>query len=120
MHALAKNLLFWPPRVIGFIFVIFLGLFATDVFGESHGLWQTLAAFLIHLIPAFIVLVVLAIAWRWEWVGALGFMGLALWYAKGTWRHHPDWLLAISGPLVLLAILFFVNWLKHDEVRARP
>ena len=120
MSTSSRRLLFWTPRAICIVFAISLSLFALDVFREGHGFGKTLLALLIHLVPAFIVLVVLAIAWRWEWIGAAGFAGLAIWYAKGNWRRHPDWVVIIAGPLLVIAILFLVNWLKHDELRARP
>jgi hypothetical protein len=66
------------------------------------------------------VLAALVIAWRWEWIGAAGFAGLAMWYAGENWRRHPNWVVVIGGPLVVIAALFLVNWLKHDELRARP
>ncbi len=118
MNTVSRRLLFWTPRVICIGFAIFLSLFALDVFNEHYGFWKTALALLIHLVPVYIVLAVLAIAWRWEWVGAAGFAGLALWYANGTWSRHPDWVLTIAGPLVIIAVLFLVNWLKHDQVRA--
>jgi hypothetical protein len=120
MNTPSKRLLFWAPRVICITFAIFLGMFALDVFSESYGFWKTVAALMIHLVPVYIVLAVLAIAWRWEWIGAAGFAGLALWYAKGVWRHHSNWVAAIAGPMALIAVLFPVNWLKHDELRPRP
>jgi lysylphosphatidylglycerol synthetase-like protein (DUF2156 family) len=119
MNTVSRRLLFWTPRVICIAFAIFLSLFALDVFNEGYGFWKTLLALSIHLVPVYIVLAVLAIAWRWEWFGAAGFAGLALYYAKGNWRRHPDWVVVIGGPLVLLAVLFLLNWLKHDELRAR-
>lgn len=111
--------LFWTPRVICIGFAIFLSLFALDVFNEGYGFGKTMLALLIHLLPVYIVLVVLVIAWRWEWVGAAGFTGLAMWYAKGMWGRHPDWVVVIAGPLLVIAALFLVNWLKHDQLRAR-
>ena len=120
MNISSKRCLFWTPRALCIAFAIFLSMFALDVFGEGYGFGQTLLALLIHLVPAFIVLGVLAIAWRWEWIGAMGFAGLAMYYAKGVWRRHPSWVVTIAGPLLVLAALFFVNWLKHDELRVRP
>jgi uncharacterized membrane protein len=119
MNTISRRLLFWTPRAICIAYAIFLSMFALDVFGAGLGFWKTLLALLIHLVPVYIVLLVLALAWRWEWVGAAGFAGLALYYAKGNWQRHPDWVVVIAGPLVLLAVLFLVNWLKHDELRAR-
>ena len=120
MSITAKRFLFWTPRAVCVAFAIFLSLFALDVFNVGYGLDKTLEALAIHLVPVYIVLAVLAIAWRWEWVGAAGFAALALWYAKGNWRHHPDRVVVIAGPLAVMAALFLMNWLKHDEVRVRP
>jgi lysylphosphatidylglycerol synthetase-like protein (DUF2156 family) len=120
MNTFSRRLLFWTPRAISIAFAVFLSLFALDVFGEGYGFGKTLLALLIHLVPVFIVLVVLAKAWRWEWIGAAGFAGLAMWYTKGNWRRQPDWVVTIAGPLLVIAALFLVNWLKHDELRARP
>lgn len=118
MNISSKRLLFWTPRAVCVGFAIFLSLFALDVFGEGYGIGKTLLALSIHLIPVYIVLALLALAWRWEWIGALGFAGLAAWYAKGVWHHHPDWVVTFAGPLLVIAALFFINWLKHDELRA--
>ena len=119
MNTGTRRLLFWTPRAICIAFAIFLSLFALDVFREGYSFGNTLLAFLIHLVPAFMVLAVLAIAWCWEWIGAAGFAALALWYAKGNWRHHHNLLLVITAPLLVIAALFLVNWLKHDELRGR-
>lgn len=126
MTTSSKRLLFWTPRALCSAFAIFLSLFALDVFNEGYGFGKTVLALLIHLVPVYIVLLVLAIAWRWEWIGAAGFAGLAIWYAWGMWRRHPDWVqiapavAGIAGPLLLIAALFLVNWLKHDELHVRP
>ena len=71
-----KQLLFWTPRILCFLFAAFISTFAADVFGEGYGFWKTILALLIHLIPTWIVLVILAISWRWEWVGGILFTAL--------------------------------------------
>jgi len=66
------------------------------------------------------VLIVLAIAWRWEWVGAVLFCGLAVFYVVWTWGRFPfGAYLAISRPLLLLGVLFLLNWRRRDELRER-
>jgi lysylphosphatidylglycerol synthetase-like protein (DUF2156 family) len=120
MNTYSRRWLFWTPRALCLAFAVFLSVFALDVFQAGYGPGKTIVALFIHLVPVYIVLAVLAMAWRWEWVGAAGFAGLALWYAKDHWRRHPDWALTIAGPMVVLAALFLVNWLKHDELRAKP
>ena len=44
MEHLGKSLLFWTPRALCFLFALFLGLFAMDVFGEGRGVWGTVVA----------------------------------------------------------------------------
>ncbi len=31
-------------------------------------------------------------------------------------RRHPDGVATIAGPLLVIAVLFPVDWLKHDEL----
>lgn len=57
-----KGLLFWTPRILCLLFAVFLSLFALDVFTEGYGFWKSILALLIHLIPTWIVLVILAVS----------------------------------------------------------
>lgn len=66
----------WMPSVLCLAFAAFMSLFALDVLGEGYGFWETIAALVMHLIPTAIVLVALAMAWRWPWIGAILFMAL--------------------------------------------
>ena len=114
-----KRWMFWTPRILGILFAIFISLFALDVFSEGYGFWETIWALLMHLVPTAMVLVVLAISWRWEWVGGILFMALGLFYIVMAWGRFP-WLtyLLISGPLFLVGILFLLNWRHKAELRA--
>jgi hypothetical protein len=105
------RLLYWAPRVLSLLFAGFISLFALDVFGAGYGFWGTLLALAMHLIPTAFILVVAALAWRWEWIGALAFLGMAVWYLRMTWGQE-QWGadLLIAGPLFVLAILYFVSW----------
>jgi hypothetical protein len=120
MKATSKRLLFWTPRVLCLLFAAFISVFALDVFEGGFGGWKTVLALLVHLIPTFLILVVLAVSWRWEWVGALLFSGLAVCYMVLFWgRFHWSVYAVISGPLCLLGVLFFLNWLWRAELHTR-
>lgn len=113
-----KRLLFWTPRILCIVFAVFVSLFALDVFGEDHGFWKTLLALLMHLVPTGIILIVLAISWRWEWVGGIVFNVLGVLYLvmlRG--RFHWSVYLVMSGPLFLIGVLFWLNWLRRGELR---
>jgi hypothetical protein len=118
MTAGALQWLFWTPRVLGILFAIFISLFALDVFGEGYGPWETVVALVMHLVPTFVVLIALAVAWRWEWVGAVLFCGLAFLYVVMAWGRFPLLTyVVISGPLLLVGVLFLLNWLHRTELR---
>ena len=115
-----KRLLFWAPRVLCILFAVFVSLFALDVFGEGYGFWGTMLALLMHLIPTGVILIVLAISWRWEWVGGILFIALGVLYLVMSWgRFHWSAYLAISGPLFLVGVLFLINWLYRAKRRTQ-
>lgn len=118
MNTSMRRVLYWAPRVLGIVFAGFISLFALDVFEEHQGFGPTLVALLMHLIPTALVLGVLAIAWRWEWVGSVVFTALGCLYIATAWgRFHWSAYAVISGPLFLLGGLFLANWLKRGALR---
>jgi hypothetical protein len=113
-----RRFLFWAPRGLTILFILFLGLFALDVLGEDYTFWETLVALFMHLIPNIIVLLVLILAWKWEWIGAVLFTGLGLFYIVMAWgKFHISAYLAISGPLFLVGLLFLAGWMLRSEIR---
>ena len=119
MKSPLKQCLVWTPRILGMLFAVFLSLFALDVFGEGHGFWKTILALLIHLVPTGLVLIALAIAWRWEWLGGLLFIGLgALYLVMAAGRFHWSAYVVIAGPLFLVGVLFLVNWRFEATLRS--
>jgi hypothetical protein len=126
MNRSLKQLLYWTPRVLGILYAAFISMFALDVFSEACGFWPTTIALLMHLIPTAIILIVLAISWRWEWVGALLFTAVGLAYTFKTLQHPHlapmiklNWILFIAGPLFLIGGLFFINWLCRKHPREK-
>jgi hypothetical protein len=126
MSNFSKRALFWTPRILSIAFIAFLSLFATDVFAEHLGFWQTALALAIHLIPVFVLIAVLVLAWRWEWVGAVLYAAAGLLYftrvvsmsSPATPAVRLNWILIIAGPACVIAGLFLANWLKRGLLRA--
>ena len=120
MKTAARRLLFWTPRILCLLFAAFISLFALDVFSEHQGFWEITLALLIHLIPTGILLFLLAITWRWEWVGGLLFPALGALYIIGFWgRFHWAAYAVLSGSLFLLGALFLLGWKYRTELRGR-
>jgi hypothetical protein len=113
------RLLYWAPRALCIVIAVFISMFVLDVFGEGRGFWETALALLIHLIPTCLVLILLAVSWRWEWVGAALFIALAVLYVIVFWGRFVWTTYAfISGPLLLVGVLFLLNWHYRAELRA--
>ncbi len=85
MKTSLKRFLFWTPRVLCLLFAGFISLFALDVLGGGHGFWETVLALLMHLVPTALVLILLAVSWRWEWIGGVAFPALGLLYLINFW-----------------------------------
>lgn len=119
MEESVKRLLFWMPRILCIAFAVFVSLFALDVFGEGYDFFETILAFLIHLIPAGIILIALVISWRWEWIGSIAFTSLGVVYIVIFRDREFSWsvYLIMSGPLFLLSVLFLINWLCRKQLR---
>lgn len=100
------KILFWTPRVFGVLFCLFISLFALDVFGEEAGFGAVLLAFVIHLVPTYIVVIALVIAWKRELIGAIVFACLSIGFMFVS--RGSGWV--IAAPLMLLSVLFFVDW----------
>ena len=73
-------LLLWTPRVLGIAVCLFLSLFALDAFSGHRPAVEAFRDFLIHVSPMVGLLLVVALSWRWEWVGGLVFTALAIAY----------------------------------------
>ncbi len=112
-----RKLLLWSPRMLGILVALFLGVFALDAFEEGKTFLESLPAFLIHVSPALILLLVVAVSWRWEWIGGIVFLALAVLYIGST-LHRVDWILAIAGPLLVVGALFLLSWNHHAELHA--
>jgi hypothetical protein len=112
-----RQLLFWTPRIAGILFILFISLFALDVFGAGYGFWETLLALCMHLLPSLALTAGLVLAWRWEWVGAVLFGGFAGWYLAVM--RGFDWTvyLLLAGIPLVVGALFALGWIYRREIR---
>jgi drug/metabolite transporter (DMT)-like permease len=115
----AQQLLYWAPRVLCIVTAMFISMFALDVFSEGQGFWGTAVALFMHLIPTFLILVLLFVSWRREWIGGILFILLGVLYVVWAWNKPfaSSAIPLISGPLVLTGALFLLNWYYRVELR---
>ncbi len=101
--------LYWSPRILGILYIGFLAVFALDVFIPGQTLMYYLQALLIHLLPNFILAVVLLISWKYQKLGSLlfgiSFLLCMLFFGKNGFFISQ---LLIFSPLLLISFLFFI------------
>ncbi len=117
MNKNLRSILLWTPRIAGILFILFLSLFALDVFDMGLGFWETLLALFMHLIPSIILTIALALAWKWEWVGALAFLGWPVWYLIAARGFHWSVYVIVAGIPALIGLLFLAGWLWRGSIR---
>jgi hypothetical protein len=116
----------WIPRILCILAILFVSLFALDAFSSERTFWQNVAAFLIHLIPSFVLLGILIIAWKWEKVGGiiLLIVGVVLcifiFNLNYNQRHFTLWqsirnVSMLCLPFVLAGILFIINHFRKRK-----
>lgn len=117
---------YWAPRILSIIFILFLALFSLDVFDMNLGFWGTVGGLFIHNIPSIILGIIVWISWKREIVGGIAFILAGLAYIAnilitaiktGFEWYILSYSMIIAGPAFLVGILFLINWSKK---KTRP
>lgn len=111
-----RKTIYWTPRVLSVAMIVFISLFAFDVFIEDYTFWELIGAFLIHLLPSFMLLGIVLIAWKREQIGGLIFITLGVLYMIMTANREmllPG--MIITFPVTLIGILFIISGTKYQS-----
>ena len=116
----------WLPRILCILAILFVSMFALDAFAPGLTIWQQIGAFLMHLIPSFILLAVLIVAWKWELIGGILFALLGLGLSPFIFLHNYDMnhsvgmslgiIALITFPFFCVGILFIVSYYKKKKL----
>jgi hypothetical protein len=119
MNKTLKQILFWTPRLAGILFILFISLFALDIFDAQLGFWGTIVGLFMHLIPSILLTIAVVVAWKWrqEWVGAVLFIGWGIWYVVNM--RGFDWIAyaLIAGLPALIGLFFLAGWIWRRQIR---
>lgn len=74
------TIFYWLPRILGIVFILFLAIFALDVFIPGKTIPYYIVALFMHLIPNFVLAGMLFIAWKNEQIGGFLFLLAALFF----------------------------------------
>ena len=122
----SAKILYWLPRVLCIAAILFISMFALDAFSPGLTIWQQIGAFLIHLIPSFILIALLAVAWNWEYLGGILFLIIGIVFSPIIFQHnyrmnHSVWMslnviLLITLPFILVGILFLTDHYRKKKL----
>jgi hypothetical protein len=103
-----NKLLFWAPRILAIVAILFMMMFSMDCF--DMGGKDALICLLMHNIPAFIIIAVLVIAWKWELIGGILFIAVSI---AGSiyfnWSGNNWGVLIVMTPFLLTGMLFILH-----------
>ena len=113
------KILHWTPRILCIAAILFISMFALDAFRPGLSIWQQIGDFIMHMIPSFVLIALLIVAWKWEFIGGLIFTLIGLAFSPIIYYHnfkmnHSVWMslnivMLITMPFVIVGILFMVN-----------
>ena len=124
MRKKINKFIFYTPRILSIIFILFLTMFSLDIFDGTSGFWNIALGLFMHNIPSIILLIILFISWKHEIVGGIAFILAGLVYlgfilqnilSTGFEWYYLSWVLQISGIAFLIGILFLIGWYKKRK-----
>jgi membrane-bound ClpP family serine protease len=103
-----KKFLYWAPRTLSILLAAFVSIFSFDVFDAGYSGWQLVLALFIHLLPTFVLIIFITIAWKWEKIGGLLFilLGIAFVFIGG---YEVIAILLFTIPFIIVGGMFLLH-----------
>ncbi|OGK15656.1 hypothetical protein A3H80_02190 [Candidatus Roizmanbacteria bacterium RIFCSPLOWO2_02_FULL_37_19] len=100
-------------RIVTVIYIIFISLFALDIFDAGYDPLELIVGLFMHLIPSFIFIAIAIIAWKKERLGGLLFIlaSLVTVVLFNTYKSFGSFLL-VSLPLIIIGGLFLSSRMR--------
>jgi len=110
---MASKILYWIPRILTLIAILFMLMFSFDVFEGNDPAGRKLLGFLVSNIPVMLLAIILIVAWKRELIG--GILLIAAFIAASIFFHsftgNPASLIVII-PFLITGLLFILHsWL---------
>jgi len=117
-HRLTR-FLYYTPRIAGILMIVFVALFALDVFAGNAPFWQKILGFIIHAAPAIILAILMIFAWRKPVVGFIVFGIAAVTFLRFVFMSRDfsaiNFIMFVA-PMALVSALFWINWKWKDAL----
>ena len=100
----------WIPRGFFIFFAFLFFLLSFDVFFEDYTPLETAGAFIIHMIPGFLILGLIKITWRKD------FLGFTIFFVLGTFFlffFNPNYNLIYGGLILSMSAIYLGSWFNQ-------
>jgi len=101
------QILYWSPRILCIMAILLISLFALDAFSPGLTLMQQIGDFAIHLIPSFVLLACLFVAWKWELIGGIIFSLIGIGFSPFVYQLNYNRIHDVGACLVILLMITF-------------
>ena len=112
-------ILHWIPRGICILAILFVSMFALDAFEGGKPLGDQLLDFSMHLIPSYILIGILLLAWKWELPGGILLTTIGVGLAPIIFVHNYGMnnsilmslgvIAMVNLPFIVSGVLFIMN-----------
>ena len=120
-----EKVILWLPRLLCIGAILFVSMFALDAFEPGMPFGQQILNFTMHLIPSFVLLLLLWIAWEKPYLGGIlfavaGIVMSPFVYTLNYNRTHSIWIsssiiLMITVPFIVIGILFIMSHFQNGR-----
>ena len=122
---ISTRVLYWLPRIICIMGILFISMFSIDALNSELTLWQQILSLSMHLIPSFVLILLLLLSWKRELIGGIIFMIIGLGFSPIIFMHNfkmnqSIWMslgviLVITIPFVIVGMLFIVSHYRRKK-----
>ena len=115
----------WIPRILCILAILFVSLFAADSFDTNLTWWQQISGFVLHLVPSFILVLALIIAWNKELLGGivfifLGFIFTPIVFSMNYKGNHSigislSVIAMVTFPFIIVGVLFLITYFRKRK-----
>ena len=120
-----EKIIRWLPRLLCIGAILFISMFALDAFEPGKPFGQQLLDFMMHLIPTYILLLLLWVAWKKPFLGGIlfaiiGIVTSPFVYNLNYNRTHSvmtslSIILMITVPFIVVGVLFLVSHMQEKS-----
>ena len=115
-----EKALYWIPRILTIMAILFIGMFSIDVFRGNEPLGRQMLGFLIHNIPALILTAILIVAWKWEFIGGTVFIIASIAGSIIFFSYSGNTgSIIVMVPFLIVGILFILHHQNYEAVTAK-